>query len=121
MNLPSVPRFTGLAIFAFAFVATASAEPVNSPDDQQLRFFENRIRPLLVARCFECHAGENVEGGLRLDVAGTISKGGDSGVAVVPGKPEASLLVSAIRYEDLEMPPDAPLSDARAGGHRQVD
>jgi hypothetical protein len=111
VNLPSVPQFTGLAIFAFAFLAIASAEPVSSSDDQQLRFFENRIRPLLVARCFECHAGENVEGGLRLDVAGTISKGGDSGVAVVPGKPEASLLVSAIRYEDLEMPPDAPLSD----------
>ncbi len=82
------------------------------PEADQLRFFENSIRPLLVNRCYECHAGEESEGGLRLDVAGALSKGGDSGAAVVPGKPDESLLVSAIRYEDLEMPPDEPLSDA---------
>ena len=50
------------------------------------------------------------EGGLRFDVAGAIREGGDSGPLAEPGKPESSLLVSAIRYEDLEMPPDAPLS-----------
>ncbi len=103
-------RFVGFAGFVFAVAANVMAEPANSPDDQQMRFFENRIRPLLVAKCYECHAGENVEGGLRFDVADTITKGGDSGVAIMPGKPDASLLVSAIRYEDLEMPPEAPLS-----------
>jgi hypothetical protein len=94
-----------------ALSAISTAEPANSSDDEQMRFFKNRIRPLLVAKCYECHAGENVEGGLRFDVANTITQGGDSGVAVMPGKPEESLLVSAIRFEDLEMPPDEPLSD----------
>ncbi len=89
----------------------AHGEPTKSiTDADQLRFFEATIRPLLVARCFECHAGDKSEGGLRLDVANAISKGGDSGPPIVAGKPAESLLVSAIRYEDLEMPPDQPLN-----------
>ncbi len=111
MNTPACCRFVASFGIAVALAANAFAEPAISSSDQQLRFFENRIRPLLVRRCFECHAAENIEGGLRLDVASAISKGGDSGAAVVPGQPDASLLVSAIRYEDLEMPPDAPLSE----------
>ncbi len=75
-----------------------------------MRLFETQIRPLLIKRCFECHSEDNSEGGLRFDVADTVTKGGDSGPAIVPGNPQASLLVSAIRYEDLEMPPDEPLS-----------
>ncbi|NND98603.1 MAG: DUF1549 domain-containing protein [Pirellulaceae bacterium] len=75
-----------------------------------MRFFETHIRPLLIEKCFECHSGDESEGGLRLDLNDSLTKGGSSGQAVVAGKPDESLLVSAIRYEDLEMPPDDPLS-----------
>lgn len=75
-----------------------------------MKFFENRIRPLLVARCFECHSEEKTEGGLRLDGQNPLTRGGDSGPALVAGRPDQSLLYAAIRYEDLEMPPDSPLS-----------
>jgi hypothetical protein len=98
---------------SFLLVSLASnvwAEPASSSDEERMKFFENHVRPLLVERCFECHSGENIEGGLRLDASSLTIDGGDSGPAVVAGSPDESLLVSAIRYEELEMPPDEPLS-----------
>ena len=91
---------------------TAFAEETTSAaNDRQLRFFESRIRPLLIDRCYDCHAGAKQEGGLRLDVADAIEVGGNRGSVVIPGDPSASLLVSAIGYRELEMPPDQPLSE----------
>jgi cytochrome c553 len=78
-------------------------------------FFEAKIRPVLVASCFECHAAgaKKVGGNLRLDSRDGLRRGGVSGPAVVPGNPEASLLRQALRWEhDLEMPPDEPLPEA---------
>jgi hypothetical protein len=70
-------------------------------------FFESRVRPVLVEHCFECHSGEKTKGGLALDTKQGWEKGGDSGPAIVPGKPDESLLIKAVRYhdEDLAMPP----------------
>ncbi|MCO8125445.1 PSD1 and planctomycete cytochrome C domain-containing protein [Stieleria sp. TO1_6] len=73
-------------------------------------FFENQIRPLLSKHCFECHNADKQEGGIRLDFRQALIDGGDSGAAIVPGQPESSLLIEAVRYEGLEMPPEAPLS-----------
>jgi len=71
--------------------------------------FEAKIRPVLVANCYECHSVESgkAKGGLRLDDREAVLRGGDSGPALVPGKPEESLLLAAIRHDDpdLEMPP----------------
>ena len=68
-------------------------------DDAQ--FFETNVRPILVERCFECHGPEagNGEAGLRIDSRTTLPKGGESGAAVRPGQPNASLLVLAVKHD----------------------
>jgi hypothetical protein len=74
-------------------------------------FFESKIRPLFASNCLTCHAKPQM-GGLRLDSRDTLLAGGNSGPAVVPGQPEASLLVQAVRrtHARLKMPPTGPLS-----------
>src|SRR5438128_3707776 len=73
-------------------------------------FFEREIRPLLVDKCQSCHGDKKVRGGLKLTAREAVLKGGDSGPALVPGKPEDSLLVKAIEYNgDLRMPPTGKL------------
>lgn len=81
---------------------------------EDLEFFEKKIRPVLIEKCGECHssASDPVQGGLRLDTRRQLLRGGDSGPAVVAGKPDESLLIDAIRYGDLyQMPPSGKLSD----------
>jgi hypothetical protein len=74
-------------------------------------FFEKHIRPVLVAKCHKCHSADSkeVKGNLLLDTRKGIRAGGDSGKAVVPGNTEDSILLEAIRWEGLEMPPDEQL------------
>ncbi len=76
-------------------------------------FFTENVQPILKQHCYECHShdAKEAEGGLVLDSRSGWEKGGDAGPAVVPGKPDESLLISAVRYEDLEMPPDGKLPD----------
>ncbi len=75
--------------------------------------FENKVRPLLAARCWQCHGPEKRKGGLRLDTAEAVGAGGDSGPVVVPGKPHESRLIEAIGYKgELKMPPKGKLGDA---------
>lgn len=90
--------------------------------------FEQLVAPLLKEKCSRCHshdAGKS-ESGLMLDSRSSMLTGGDSGLAVVPGDPDKSLLIQAVRYEELEMPPDGKLSAreiklledwVRAGAH----
>jgi hypothetical protein len=90
-----------------------AAEP-SEAERANLRFFENEVRPLLVARCHECHGEKKQKAGLRLDARADILKGGETGPALVPGKPDDSLLIQAVRQtdENLQMPPKERLSDA---------
>jgi hypothetical protein len=79
-------------------------------------FFEKNIRPVLVDNCYKCHSAgsEKIKGGLLLDTKQGLLKGGDTGPAIVPGDPEKSLLIKAVRYTDadLKMPPkDKRLAD----------
>ncbi len=75
--------------------------------------FEKKVRPLLADRCWTCHGPEKQKGGLRLDSGEGVARGGDTGPAIVAGKPEESLLIEAVRYQgDLKMPPKGKLSDA---------
>jgi hypothetical protein len=84
------------------------------PDHDGIDFFERKIRPVLIERCYTCHSAKakKVRGGLLLDTRDGLRKGGSQGPAIVPGDPDASLLVRVIRYEDkdLQMPPKKRLS-----------
>ena len=75
-------------------------------------FFESRVRPVLVEHCQKCHGAAKQQASLRLDSAAALAKGGDTGPVVVPGKPDASLLIKVIRYTgDSKMPPKGKLPD----------
>ncbi|MEZ6045272.1 MAG: DUF1549 domain-containing protein [Planctomycetaceae bacterium] len=81
--------------------------------DEKLDFFEKKIRPILIAKCYECHSqgSAKLEGGLLLDSRKGVLTGGESGPVLIAGNPAESLLLSAIRHESFEMPPDEKLSD----------
>lgn len=83
----------------------------NEEERQKEEFFESRVRPLLSTNCYTCHTHEQ-KGGLRLDSRRGMLKGGSRGPAVVPGKPEESLLIQAVTqdHETLRMPPPGKLS-----------
>ena len=96
-----------------ALVVT-SAHGADRPSAAGLAYFEKRIRPLLVRRCYACHSAQagKAGGGLMLDERSGWEKGGSNGPAVVAGDADASLLIAAVRYDtaDLRMPPDKPLN-----------
>jgi len=104
----------GLIVTAVARACLAPLEPgIAAPPAPaaDTAFFETRIRPVLAAHCLECHSAESPEpgGGLLLDRAAGWQAGGDSGPAIVPGDSGSSLLLAALRYESLEMPPSGRL------------
>ncbi|HEY2953534.1 MAG TPA: DUF1549 domain-containing protein, partial [Verrucomicrobiae bacterium] len=106
-------------MFALTLLLSAPlAAPAAEPTKAQLDFFESRIRPIFANHCYECHSQESgkSKGGLRLDTRDAVLKGGNTGPALVPGKPEQSLLITAVSYADpdLKMPPkNKKLSDAQ--------
>ena len=96
----------GLGLAMIALTATAQ-----QPTSEGSEFFENRIRPPLVEHCLDCHTGDEPESGLSMDSLAGLLKGGLRGPAIVIGKPEASLLIRALRHgEVLKMPPKEKLS-----------
>ncbi|MFT5322602.1 MAG: hypothetical protein ACI8P0_000437 [Planctomycetaceae bacterium] len=102
--LPRLP----LAIALFACLASS----IQAADEKAgIEFFEKHIRPVLVSKCYECHSSSSKEpkGNLLLDTREGIRMGGDSGEAVVPGQLSDSVLLEAIRWEGLEMPPEEQL------------
>jgi mono/diheme cytochrome c family protein len=101
-----------LVAVASAHRASASrGEATPAPSADQVRFFELKVRPLLVENCVKCHGPDKQKSGLRLDSRAAALAGGEQGAAVVPGKPDESLLVTAVRHEDmLKMPPSKKLS-----------
>ena len=95
----------------------AQAAQSTAATAKQVEFFEAKIRPVLVDSCFDCHTADE-KGGLRLDSRDALLKGGDSGPAIVPGNPDASLLMKAVRHVQgvSKMPRTAPkLSDLQIG------
>src|SRR5579862_6875711 len=97
---------TIIAVCAWAGVIAARQSPAtpavpatNSAAPQSADFFESRIRPILVENCYDCHTDDE-KGGLRVDSRESLLKGGDSGPAIVAGKPEESRLIKAVRHAE---------------------
>lgn len=115
VNMSPFAQFLTTTIFVCAYVASsgiAAGQDDNSFTQQQLDNFENKVRPILVRRCNECHAEGESEGGLSLRSRKSMIAGGETGPAVIPGDPENSLLVQALHYDDVyQMPPDSKLPD----------
>src|SRR5262245_5892369 len=96
------------ALTVVVLLVHGSAAPAAEDDPKGIDFFEKNIRPILVANCYQCHSAsaKELKGELRLDTKEGIRKGGESDAALIPGKPQESLIIKALRYEDgLEMPP----------------
>ncbi|MEQ8851928.1 DUF1553 domain-containing protein [Gimesia sp.] len=99
-----------LLLLAFGFFCLVSAVEKRTliaaeADLKQAEFFEKRIRPLLIAECYDCHSEDSVESGLRVDSLSGLIRGGERGPALVPGKPKESLLISAVQHSgQLHMP-----------------
>jgi cytochrome c553 len=103
-------RLTLLASFLVAATKDVSVAAETDDSPEAIEFFEREVRPVLATRCFECHGPDAQESGLRLDSRAGIFKGGESGAAVVPGKPDESRLAAVIRYDSrTQMPPDGKL------------
>ena len=97
-------RLTSVLLLLAAIVARAEM-----PAE---RHFTDKVKPLLDSRCISCHGPDKVKGGLRMDSREALLKGGDSGPAIVLGKPADSLLLQAVMHskKDLEMPPKEKLT-----------
>ena len=90
--------------------------PAFAGDDREaLKFFENEIRHLLAAECYDCHGPEKAKAGLRLDHREFMITGGDTGPALVPGKPAESIMIGAVHRTDPDfaMPPKKELQPAQ--------
>ena len=98
-----------LSVFVWSMVSLAAlGSSAEAAEPDEVRFFREKIEPVLKAQCYGCHSGEadKVQGGLRLDSRAAVLRGGENGPAVVSGKSGASLLIRAIRHEEgLAMPP----------------
>lgn len=115
--------FTAVVVLTAAFPLCAQERSGKPPPEAATSFFENKIRPVLVQHCYRCHSAESgtARSGLRVDSRAALRSGGERGPAVVPGDPEASWLLRAVRHvdPDLKMPPkqdrlpDAVIADLR--------
>jgi hypothetical protein len=104
--------FVGLAAATGLTNESSAKDKPVTPEDRT--FFENKIRPVLVKHCYECHSAdsEEVGGKLLLDTRDGLRNGGESGPAVVAGKPNESRIIQALRYDGIEMPPEQLLPEA---------
>jgi len=109
-----ISSFFAWTLAGMAFLAALQCQGADALrlSPAQVEDFEKNIRPLLANRCLSCHGAEKQKGGLRLDSRTSMMQGGDSGPAIIPGAPDESMVIEAIRYGgDLQMPPKGKLKD----------
>ena len=115
------PRMAKI-LLALCLVGVAEADessPQATPEG--IKFFETKIRPVLIDQCYRCHSaeGQGLRGGLAVDSRDALLVGGESGPAIVPGDPEQSILWNAINYRDYSMPPKQKLPDETIADFRR--
>ena len=109
-------RWASRVLFTSAFLlGMIAADPVLAVTEptESIEFFEKRIRPVLAKQCYSCHGPDQQLSDLRVDSRQSLLKGGKRGSAILPGNPEQSLLISAVRHDDLQMPPTSKLTDTQ--------
>jgi hypothetical protein len=106
-------RSTLRLISGLIVVWTSSSGHAAAMTPDQRVFFENKIRPVLVKQCYECHSAtaKKLGGKLLLDSPSEMISGGESGPSVSPGYPDKSLIIQALKYDGIEMPPQEKLPD----------
>jgi hypothetical protein len=112
--IQSLDVFRRPLLYCLTILAATSRVGGAEPEADDVKFFETKVRPLLIARCLECHSAAKAKGGLSLDSRGGWQRGGDSGTAIELGRPDESLLIRAVEYreEGYEMPPAGKLPAA---------
>jgi len=110
-----IPRTSSPASMqAIQFETTPETLAKDTPEDVDAKFFRDEIEPILQESCYRCHGEKKKESDLRLDSRDAMLKGGKNGPAIVPGKPDESLLMKVLDYTgDIQMPPDAKLDDEK--------
>jgi hypothetical protein len=98
---------------AILLIASISPTALGQSTSADEAFFESKVRPVLVDTCFKCHGGAKTSGKLRVDSRSALLTGGTRGPAIVPGEPDKSVLLQAMRHvhDDLHMPPGKKLPD----------
>jgi hypothetical protein len=115
MKQPRVRYSTTFGLTSVAFSLVSQSAMLAQSPAEDVRFFETRVRPLLAERCFKCHGPAKHKGGLRLDSADAVKKGGHSGEPLFhPEKPDSGLFLRAVRHQDgvEAMPPDGKLEES---------
>jgi hypothetical protein len=111
-QVASTVRYYTAAVSVLAAIAGhAIAGETTEPSVADVAFFEKKIRPVLVEKCYTCHSSQadELKGGLRLDSREGLLRGGDSGKVAVRGAPTESLLIQSLNYKTYEMPPAGKL------------
>src|SRR5437867_10585970 len=115
MHMTTVSRLITAVFACFSPLLIPLGAPAAAPEPtrEQVKFFEEKVRPILAENCYKCHGSDKQKGSLRLDVREAALAGGESGPVIVPGKPDQSPLVEAIKWESLEMPPTGKLTESQ--------
>ncbi len=109
-----------LLALGLVFLLGLMVSPCQAADSAGDELFERQIRPLLADKCQKCHGDNKSKGGLKLNSRAALLQGGELGPAVVPGNPDQSLLIKAVRYhDDLHMPPNGKLADKQIAALEQ--
>ena len=104
------PGFRRLLVIAATLAILHGGLARSAPEDAEA--FEKEIRPILVENCAKCHGAEKQKAGLRVDSRAALVEGGESGPSIVPGQPDKSLLIEAVRRTgEVRMPPNRGLRD----------
>lgn len=116
-SLSGVSAATRNGVQATSSPAATAQAATPGTDAAKLAFYHDSVKPILQTNCYRCHSGMNHRGGFSMATRTLLLKGGHEGTVVVPGNPEASLLVALIRHQGpkndpMPMPPKSKLSDA---------